>query len=65
MFRSLGSLCMALYQLTKIKIFSDMATALHRMGRVGDAAQNVRRNTHTPQRHQQQQREQDRSRSNP
>ena len=45
MLRPLAGLCSALYQLTKIRAFSNMASALYRMGRVGDAADSVRRSS--------------------
>lgn len=42
-FRALATLCTALYQMTKIQMFSNLARTLYQMGRVGDAAGNVRR----------------------
>ncbi len=58
MLRPLASLCSALYQLTKIRAFSNMASALYRMGRVGDAADSVRRSSARD--NEQRQRQQDR-----
>jgi hypothetical protein len=58
MLRPLAGLCSALYQLTKIRAFSNMSSALYRMGRVGDAADSVRRSSARD--NEQRQRQQDR-----